>query len=240
MLRKLRVKKGQPSVCIFSPPCLFVFFLTGLVKRRTVDRWRRSTASIRTSKRSCVCWRRCSINRTQPRAVELVTVGQHSGEDQVESVSPALFQAHYDDALYMSEWKSVTTWMDFGATARIYFFSVPKAHCNINPDVASVCSVALIQEKRAVTTSGCFTYESFFLRLLYVYYGTLLLCFLVFWTPLFLVNVESAFLFFKSALLAKEKKDVSSNAIDETIPQCLCTSDTLVFFVLHCALICIL
>lgn len=61
-----------PFVCIFFPPCS----LTGLVRRRTVDQWRRSTASIRMSKRSSVYWRPCSVNnRTQPRPVELT----HSG-----------------------------------------------------------------------------------------------------------------------------------------------------------------
>lgn len=61
-----------PFICIFFLHVL----LTGLVRRRTVDRWRRSTASIRTSKQSSVYWRPCSVNnRTQPKAVELT----HSG-----------------------------------------------------------------------------------------------------------------------------------------------------------------
>lgn len=64
--------------------CLFFFFasfflhvlLTGLVRKRTAEWWQRSTASTKTSKRSSVCWRPCSVNqRTQPRPVELT----HSG-----------------------------------------------------------------------------------------------------------------------------------------------------------------
>lgn len=50
--------------------------LTGLVRRRTVDQWRKNTASTKTSKRSSVYLRPCSVNkRTHQTPAELTPTG---------------------------------------------------------------------------------------------------------------------------------------------------------------------
>lgn len=63
-------EKKRKVICI-----LLCVSSTGFVRKRIVDRWQRSTASTRTWKRSSVFWRLCSVNKTQPRQVELLTVG---------------------------------------------------------------------------------------------------------------------------------------------------------------------
>ncbi|XP_034040442.1 protein FAM13B-like [Thalassophryne amazonica] len=84
-------------------------------QRKIVGRWRRNTASTRTSKRSSVCWRPYSVNnRTQPRPAELLTVGFLSkliglktiagnGAEKLAGVVLSHANVDYINALYMNE-----------------------------------------------------------------------------------------------------------------------------------------
>lgn len=94
---------------------------TGSVRRKTAGPWRRSTASTRTSKPNCACWRPCSAkNRTRPKATEL-----RSG---AFGPKPTGFSHHDDKG---NEWRC-TLQEDGGVGS--YLFFVQKAQ-----DEASGC-----------------------------------------------------------------------------------------------------
>lgn len=100
--------------------------LTGLVRRRTLDRWRRSTASTKASKRSSVCWRPCSVNkRTQPKPVELTHSGTSIGLKRTWLISEksgfhAIGSGLFSTLREENWWNLVTIWI------KCFIFKFPK------------------------------------------------------------------------------------------------------------------